>query len=104
MSHKRTPFVLVVSGVLISLSAFSQEKSLNKNESTARATAGLPQEHDEQPDSGADDENSAIDEGPGTESRREGPVRPHKQTRCVHGSVGYARASLQEQPKSAEPK
>ena len=104
MSHKRMPFVLVGSVVLISLSALSQEERFIKNDSRARPTSGLPEEHREQLRSRPNDGNSAIDEGPGTESRREGPVSLDKQTRGVQGNVGYASALFKEQRKSAEPK
>jgi hypothetical protein len=73
MPRKRMPFVLVVSGVLISLSAFPQ-RSLNKLHS------------------GPDDENSALDGAPTRKAGGEDPVKPKKQKRFEARTVGSVNA------------
>jgi hypothetical protein len=96
MSYKRTALILAGRSVPISLLAFSQE-SLNKIEST-----GLTEERHEQLHSGADGENSAIDESPDRERRREGPVKPEKQNRFAATAVGCVSALFQVSQRGAE--
>ena len=86
MSRKRMPFVLVVSGVLISLSAFPQ-KSLNKPESTGRASAGLLK---------GGTNNYIRDLMTRTQQLTEAPtgeaVKPRKQKRFAARTVGSVNA------------